>query len=163
MLNLYGGAGMGAAGTGMGAAGTVPQGGVNPQLLAMLMQGQQGGAQAPMIPPGGPMANYIGAGGNPAAMQRPMMPPVAAPPAPDGSGAGGTGAGGMSLGSPQMMQMLQLLKGGQTGLPAAAGGAGIPGQMAPGFGGGTGPLAPGIDSLLRSLGMFGGITGGAPT
>ena len=76
MMSMMGGQGMGAAGTGVGSGPSLPGGGqLSPQVLAMLMQmGQNGGqtppggpANAPMT--GTPMANYIGASGNPGAMQ----------------------------------------------------------------------------------------------
>lgn len=122
-------------------------------------------------PTGTPMANYIGGGMPPGGgMQHPMMPPqmpqgggMQGPP-----GAGGAMAGGMGALNPQMLQMLQMLKGQQTGV-TPGGGAAVPpagappAQMAPGMGGGTGPLAPGLDALLRQMGMYGGATGGAPT
>lgn len=188
MMNLYGSPGMGAAGTGMGAGPMVPGGGMDPRLMALLAQMQgQGGAGAPGgVPPppgpmqapptGTPMSNYIGGGMGGGGMGHAMAPPMQQMgQSPQSMPPGATGANGqpgqaMIPGgiNPQMLQMLQMLKGQQTGVTpgggAAAGGAATPPQqMAPGMGGGTGPMAPGVDAWLRSLGMYGGATGGAPT
>lgn len=131
---------MGAAGTGLGASAAMPGAqGLSPQLVAMLMRmqaGPQGGmpaapgpTQAPTT--GTPMAGFIGGGGAP---QQPMMQhaPVGQPP---GMG-GGTlpGATAMPNGmNPQMMQMLQALKGQQSGIPANGGmpPGGAPPQLPP--------------------------------
>lgn len=163
-----------------GAAGGAA-GGLSPQMLQMLMARmqamqppQQGTMQpssaGPMAipPPQGastPMANYIGAGGGGVPMQRPPMPMPQQPPGMAGSPAAAAAPqGGSGMLNPQMMQMLQMLKGQQTGVtPGGGAQPAPPSQMAPGMGGGTGPLAPWLDQLLRSGGAYGGITGGAPT
>lgn len=133
--SMTGGTGMGSAGTGMGSTPMMPGGGggLSPQVLAMLrmmMAGQQtptgGGAAVPgapgpmnMPPTGTPMAGYIGAGGNPGAMARPMMPPqVGQPPGMQGAPGGQQMPQGGML-NPQTLQMLQMLKGQQSGVPAA--------------------------------------------
>lgn len=193
------GTGMGAGPMVPGAAnGMSPQlmqliqalraGGGGMQGMGMPGAGMPPGAGGgPVAPPPGPigspstgtpMANYIGAGGGGMGMQQqhPMMQPQQMQP-PGGAMAPGPNTGmqgamtGASSGmiNPQMLQMLQMLKGQQTGVPAggAAGAtpppAAPPAQMAPGMGGGTGPMAPWLDQLLRSQGAYGGVTGGAPT
>lgn len=135
MMNMMPGTGMGAAGTGMGAGPMMPgQGGVNPQLLAMLAQMQGGGAggmpaaPGPMNAPttGTPMAGYIGSGMRPG-MGGTMAPPVGAAPglSPGAAAAGVTGSPqGLGQMNPQLMQLLQQLKGAQGGVPG--------GQMPPG-------------------------------
>lgn len=131
MMSMLGGTGMGAAGTGMGAGPQMPGGTLSPQLLAMLAQMQpQGGS--PAAPGNGatPMAGYIGAGGNAGAMHAPMAPPIGQPPGMNGQAAPGAAPmpGGIS---PQMLQMLQQLKGQQGGVPAnlpPMQGPAIPGQ-----------------------------------
>ena len=185
MMNLYGAPGMGAAGTGFGMSPQVPGagGGMSPQLM-QLMASMQGGGGGGMpggaVPPppgplgapptGTPMANYIGASMPPGGgMQHPMPPPMPQGDPMQGGAAPAAGmAGGMGALNPQMLMMLQALKGQQTGVSPGGGptvppSGAPPAQMAPGMGGGTGPLAPGLDALLRRLGMYGGVTGGAPT
>lgn len=161
MMNLYGAQGMGTSGTGVGAGGNISL----PQILAMLQSAHGGmppiagpGAGTPLAPsgPGSPMANYIGAGGGgmPGGGGGMAMPAVSAPqPAVMGANLGG-GANSMD-----MMKLLMAMKGGQTGVTPQGGGSsgGAASQMAPGIG------MPGLDSILRMFGMFGGATGGAPT
>lgn len=155
---MYGGTGMGASGMGARSGPMMPSSpgaGINPQLLAMLaqMQGPQGmspmGAfQAPpgpiQAPPTGtPMAGYIGAGAP--AMGHPMGGgmPVGQPPGMNG----GTlpGATPMAAGNPQLMQMLQSMKGQQGGLPANGGPmTGAPAMAQPNMPGGPqGPTMSG--------------------
>lgn len=126
MMNLYGGQGMGAAGTGLGSGG-----GMSPQMMQML-QAMQGGtptggmqpAPGPMqaTPAGTPMANMIGQMGGQmhGGSAMPMMPP--APIQGMGGDAGGGTAGGGMI-NPQMLQMMQMLKQGQTGVPSTVGSA----------------------------------------
>lgn len=189
MISLYGGTGLGSNGTGMGAGGS---GGLSvPQLLAMLHGG--GGMQPPSNPfqQGGaptPMANYIGAPPGGGMMPRPMMPPVAGNPAPQGFGGPAPGGGGTQ----GLMQLLASLKGGQTGVapgnpngqPSVGvnaspdmlaaqmagnqplGAQGSPTQpLAPAVNTGGPPVGginPGIMDWLRQLMMFSGGAGGAP-
>jgi hypothetical protein len=133
--SMLGGTGMGAAGTGMGQ-GPAMGGALSPQVMAMLqMMGQRQGGAAP-VQPGGmqpmqgapgpaqaptggtPMAGMLGAppGGM---MQHPAMPPPAGQPP---GMQGGAGAPAPAAGvSPQMLQMMQMLKQqapGQSGVPA---------------------------------------------
>lgn len=152
MLNLYGGQGMGSAGMGVGAGGALSL----PQLLAMMGQGQQA-AQPPSNPfsqagAPTPMSAFLGQMGPKMGAMASGAPtaPVAAPVNPD---AGAQQGGGMG-GNTDLLKMLMAMKGGQTGVAPTGG---VPTQMAPGVNN------PGLDALLRSLGMFGGITGGAPT
>jgi len=143
------GQGMGAAGTGVGASPMMPatQNGISPQLLAMIARMQQQGGAPAAAPAGGftppagptsmpaqgtPMAGYIGGGGGApqGMMPHPMMPQPGQPPGMGGATAPGAtpmpAGGGMN---PQLMQLLQQLKGQQGGVPAngAAPGA-VPGS-----------------------------------
>jgi len=143
------GQGMGAAGTGAGAGPMMPatQNGISPQLLAMIARMQQQGGAPAAAPAGGftppagptsmpaqgtPMAGYIGGGGGApqGMMPHPMMPQPGQPPGMGGATAPGAtpmpAGGGMN---PQLMQLLQQLKGQQGGVPAngAAPGA-VPGS-----------------------------------
>ena len=143
------GQGMGAAGTGVGASPMMPatQNGISPQLLAMIARMQQQGGAPDAAPAGGftppagptsmpaqgtPMAGYIGGGGGApqGMMPHPMMPQPGQPPGMGGATAPGAtpmpAGGGMN---PQLMQLLQQLKGQQGGVPAngAAPGA-VPGS-----------------------------------
>lgn len=158
MMNMLGQTGMGAAGTGAGAGPMMPtQGGMSPQLMQMIALMQQGGGTpgggggftpppgpTSMPPQGTPMAGYIGGGAPQGMMQRPMMPPVGQPPGMGGATAPGAtpmpANGGMN---PQLMQLLQQLKGQQGGVPAtgmAPNGqptGALPGGAAGGPGGGA--------------------------
>lgn len=162
MLNL-GGQGMGTSGLGIGGGGMGGGGGGMSlqQILAMLQAGQPsgGGMGAPgmatPLQPGGaptPMANYIGGamhpGGSPGMNGMPMAP-VAANPAPAAAPAGG-GMGNLA----QLLPLIAAMKGQQSGVAPQPG---VNGQMAPGAGN------PTLDAFLRSMGMYGGMTGGAPT
>lgn len=138
MLSMMPGTGMGAAGTGMGQSPQLPQG-LNPQLLAMLAQMQTGGQTpgGPMVqappgpmgqpPTGTPMAGYIGAGGNMAGMmQHPMGMPQNPAQGPGGAGIApglgatpGQAAGGIN---PNIMALIQAMRGQQGGVPAMNGG-----------------------------------------
>lgn len=149
---------MGAAGTGAGQAPNMPQG-VNPQLLQMLMQMQAGGGQMGQMPPmggqapglpmvqpppnpmtmpqGSPMANYIGAGGNMAGMmQHPMGMPQNPAGGQNGQGAQpGVGANpGQAAGAmnPNLLALIQAMRGGQTGVGPYNPSTGLPnaGQLA---------------------------------
>ena len=127
MLSLYGMPGMGATGQG---AGQSPQ--ITPQLAALMQaiqqqqQGGQPGQGAPQFQPpggpmggapggpmggapGGPMSAMIGGGMHPGAGgQHPMAPPMNGQgPQPAAIGGGGNGM--------QLLQMLQALKGQQSG------------------------------------------------
>lgn len=154
MIQMLPGTGMGAAGTGMGQSPQLPQG-LNPQLLAMLAQMQTGGQTpgGPMVqappgpmgqpPTGTPMAGYIGAGGNMAGMvQHPMGMPQNPAQGPGGAGIApglgatpGQAAGGIN---PNILALIQAMKGQQGGVPAMNGAAGmIPGMGAAGVPGGT--------------------------
>jgi len=157
------GQGMGAAGTGAGAGPMMPatQNGISPQLLAMIARMQQQGGAPAAAPAGGftppagptsmpaqgtPMAGYIGGGGGApqGMMPHPMMPQPGQPPGMGGATAPGAtpmpAGGGMN---PQLMQLLQQLKGQQGGVPAngaAPNGqptGALPGGMAGGPGGGA--------------------------
>lgn len=179
-MNLYGAPGMGAAGTGWGTMPQVPGNGMSPQLMQLIQSLQQGGgagaggaiapAPGPLQAPatGTPMANFIGTGGMPGAgMQHPMPSmPAVAPSLPAGATTGSPNSQPMGAFNPQMLAMLQALKGQQTGVTPGGGTtpAGAFPQMAPGLNLPNGQAAaPGMDQLLRSLGYFGGRTGGAPT
>lgn len=150
--SLMGGQGMGAAGTGAGQSPAMPaSGGLSPQLLMMLRAmsaGQQqpgaGGvapAPGPTMAPatGTPMASMIGGGGNPAMMQRPPMPVPGAAPQIPGMNTGQPGAptsapGQMPAGggmNPQMLQMINAMRGSQTGVPATPPPAQGPQHMQP--------------------------------
>lgn len=133
MMNLYGGAGMGAAGTGMGASGMDSMGGaMSPQIMQMLqaLQGGAAGGAAPAPgplqaqPAGTPMSNFIGQAGGQMHAGGMGMPMGAPPPIP---GIDQQNAQQPQMGvSPQMlqqMQMLQQLKNGQTGVPSQVGSA----------------------------------------
>jgi hypothetical protein len=164
MMQMMPGQGMGAAGTGAGTGPSV-QGGVNPQLLAMLMQmqggaGGMGGMGAPQMPQvaappgpigasptGTPMAGFIGSGGN---MAGQMNHPMGMPQNPAGAGIPGVGANPGQAGAvnPQMLALMQMLKGQQGGVPATGGMPGgnpnpQAGWLQQLLGGGAQPAAPG--------------------
>lgn len=161
MMSMYGGQGMGSSGTGM-------NGGASPGLAQMLAAlsagGGPGSSQFP--PPPTPMAAYVGGPGmgmgGGGGMAPPMAPPVGMP-QPQGMPAATPGMGNME----GMMKLLAMLKGQQSGVAPAGQQGGVlglngyqgqqPQQMAPGADNAT------LSSILRSLGMFGGATGGAPT
>ncbi len=139
MMNLYGGQGMGASGMGASGGGMVPgaSNGMTPQMLALLQQMSQGGmsqggsgtlapAPGPLQAPatGTPMAGYIGAPQGAGMMQNhAQMAPVGQPP---GMNNGQNPQSPASAVNPQIMQLLQMLKNGQTGVPASGG---APGQL----------------------------------
>lgn len=183
MFNLFPMQGLGS--NGLGAAGGMGLSGIPPQLAALLGSGGGGGMPGapgggmPGMPgagmaggPGSPLSAYIGA-------QHPMMGGGGAmmPPIPAGAGQPPQQQQGIAsmLGNPQgLQQLLAALKGGQTGLPMTQSGAptgGMPNQtpgvganqVVPGMGGAGGNPMMNLPMLLRQLGMFGGMTGGAPT
>lgn len=144
MMSMMGGQGMGSAGTGVGSAPMMPggpnaaAGGLSPQMLAALMQGMQGAGATgqPMGQPMGqapaqsamatPMAGYIGAGAGGAGHAMPMQMSPQTPIQGMGGQGGGAAPAGMGI-NPQTMAMLQMLKGGQAGVPSggAMPGAGV--------------------------------------
>lgn len=189
MFGMMPGVGMGSAGTGMGAG---PQMSMTPQILAALAAMRGGGRpfaappgplQAP--PTGTPMAGYLGmTGGGGMGGMRPGAAPL---PQPAGAaGAAGAPATGGGI-PPQLMQLLQTLKGQQSGIapPGVPGGGpgGVPGgtgdpsvpsgMVVPGgpqagampnpFQGAAMPGTPAVspDMWQRLLSMFGG--GAAPS
>lgn len=146
MMNMYGGTGMGASGMGAAPGPMMPgSSGLSPQLMAMLAQMQGSGAgqgtfQAPpgpmqASPTGTPMAGYIG-GGAPA-MGHPMGAPMPMGQPPGMNGSTPPGATPMAGVNPQMMQMLQAIKGQQGGLPANGMAQGQPTGALPGNGPGA--------------------------
>lgn len=131
MMNLYGGMGLGSNGLGAGnaAGGATGGGGMNPMAMLAMLHGGAGGVGGSPLgagpPMGGapaglgatPLANYIGGpGGMGGGTMHPMAPPGVSilPQSPQNSLASVLGGGGN--GTAQLMQMLQQLKGAQTGI-----------------------------------------------